>query len=55
MPVRGYLRSKLWYSFKIGAINAKRIGLAMSQGSIYEIFKVQNAIIIRINNNKSYA
>ncbi len=25
MPVRGYLRSKMWFSFKIGAINAKRL------------------------------
>ena len=25
MPVRGLLRSKLWFGFKIGAINAKRI------------------------------
>ena len=25
MPVRGLLRSKLWFGFKIGAINAKRV------------------------------
>jgi len=25
MPVRGLLRSKLWFGFKIGAINVKRV------------------------------
>lgn len=25
IPVRGYVRSKLWYTLKIGAINAKRV------------------------------
>lgn len=30
IPVRGYLRSKLWFSFKIGAINARRMEMALS-------------------------
>ena len=25
MPVRGLVRSKIWFSFKIGAINVKRV------------------------------
>ncbi|WKV10228.1 hypothetical protein Q2T46_07290 [Thermoanaerobacterium sp. CMT5567-10] len=25
MPVRGLVRSKIWFSFKIGAINSKRV------------------------------
>jgi len=25
MPVRGYVRSKLWYFLKVGAINARRV------------------------------
>ena len=29
MPVRGLLRSKLWFGFKIGAINVKRVIAAL--------------------------
>jgi hypothetical protein len=25
IPVRGLVRSKIWFSFKIGAINAKKV------------------------------
>ena len=25
IPVRGYLRSKIWFALKVGAINAKRV------------------------------
>jgi hypothetical protein len=44
MPVRGYLRSKLWFSFKIGAINVRRMEMAAARGSVFEIIKAPNVI-----------
>ena len=33
MPVRGLLRSKMWFGFKIGAINVKRVIAAAAEGA----------------------
>ena len=45
MPVRGYVRSKIWFSLKIGAINVKRV---LKRVSILHISKQKrkNAPII---------
>jgi hypothetical protein len=50
MPVRGYLRAKLWFSFKIGAINARRMEVAASRGSVFEIFKVRIMSFVQTND-----
>jgi hypothetical protein len=50
MPVRGYLRSKLWFSFKIGAINARRMEMAAARGSVFEIFKVRIMSFLQTND-----
>jgi hypothetical protein len=33
MPVRGLVRSKMWFGFKIGAINARRVIIAINHGT----------------------
>jgi len=36
MPVRGLVRSKLWMGFKIGAINVKRVIVALTNGLLFK-------------------
>jgi len=38
MPVRGYMRSKLWFFLKIGAMNAKRVLAWTAQQSCFQPF-----------------
>jgi hypothetical protein len=42
MPVRGLLRSKMWFGFKIGAINTKRVIVAAFNGILEDKSKVNN-------------
>ena len=37
MPVRGLLRSKMWFGFKIGAINVKRVIIAALNPHYFEL------------------
>ncbi|MEA3423721.1 MAG: transposase [Bacillota bacterium] len=41
MPVRGLVRSKIWFSFKIGAINVKRVLKRASSLQLYFTFPFQ--------------
>ena len=48
IPVTGLVRSKIWYSFKIGAINAKRVIKKVTTMSPAKVFikKILNIFII---------
>ena len=38
MPVRGYMRSKLWFFLKVGAMNTRRVLAWASQQSLLQLF-----------------
>ena len=46
MPVRGYVRSKLWYFLKVGAINARRVLEWAAEQAIPLFFQRFCAIVI---------
>jgi hypothetical protein len=54
IPVKGLVRSKIWYSFKIGAINAKRVIKRMASMSPVIVFitKSLNIYLYGLNNLK---
>lgn len=37
MPVRGLVRSKIWFSFKIGAINVKRVLKMVAEKAVIQL------------------
>mgnify|MGYP006878617288 CR=1 FL=1 len=39
MPVRGLVRSKIWFSFKIGAINVKRVLKMVAEKAAIQLAK----------------
>ena len=57
MPVRGLLRSKIWFSFKIGAINVKRMLKGVASLPLYYFNRKMRYYFISIfnKNNKVLA
>jgi hypothetical protein len=45
MPVRGLLRSKMWFGFKIGAINIKRVIIAALKHGSFGVFDKSEALL----------
>ncbi|WP_225624285.1 transposase [Thermoanaerobacterium thermosaccharolyticum] len=45
MPVRGLVRSKIWFSFKIGAINAKK-ALKMAAEMAATLYKISKSNLL---------
>ena len=46
MPVRGLVRSKIWFSFKIGAINVKRVLKIAAEKATIQLTMVKNCFYI---------
>jgi len=44
MPVRGYVRSKLWFFLKIGAINARRVLSWASMADFFQLLRLYRPI-----------
>lgn len=46
MPVRGLVRSKIWFSFKIGAINVKRVLKMVAEKTAIQLAKDKTCLYI---------
>lgn len=45
MPVRGLVRSKIWFSLKIGAINVKRVLKMVAEKAAIQLIKVKSVLV----------